>query len=85
MERASQSLIGKTISGVIARPGSDGREIVVLQFDDGTCFELLSTRSRRHLRTMARHQQHAAAECSQMSFFPQDGDSTASLRPRFAA
>ena len=85
MERASQTLIGKTISGVIARPGSDGREIVVLQFDDGSCFELASERSRRQLRAMARHQRHSAAEAGQLSFFPHDGDSAASVRPQLAA
>lgn len=84
MERASQNLIGKTISGVIARPGSDGREIVVLQFDDGSCFELLSTRSKRQLRQLARHRQDGL-DAGQLSFFPNDGDSAASLRPQLAA
>ena len=83
MHRQSEHpIIGKTITGVICRPGSDGQEIVMLQFDDGTCFEVLSARSRRALTGLARQRSTAAksprepraAERTQLSFFPHDGE-----------
>ncbi|MEM9304267.1 MAG: hypothetical protein AAGE01_19300 [Pseudomonadota bacterium] len=66
-------IIGKTITGVIARPGSDGREIVMLQFDDGTCFEVVSSRARRALTRLAGERRQPATS-EQMSFFPHDGE-----------
>ena len=78
-DRRSQEIVGKTITGVIARPGNNA-EIIMLQFDDGTCFELLSSRSRTALRRMA-EENHA-----QLSFFSTDGEpSTANVRPSLAA
>lgn len=45
-------IVGKRISGVIARPGRDGQPPVVLmlRFDDGSVVELVSPRSDRLLR-----------------------------------
>ncbi len=83
MHRQSEHpIIGKTITGVICRPGSDGQEIVMLQFDDGTCFEVLSARSRRALTGLARQRpgrqeprpDQRAVERTQLSFFPHDGE-----------
>ena len=61
-------IVGKTIQGVISRPGESG-EVIMLQFDDGTCFELVSPRSRRSLQHMARR----AADDRQLSIFSSDG------------
>lgn len=75
-------LVGKTISGVIARPGSDGREVIVLQFVDGSCFELLSLPAQRLLRRLARSSGHGG----QLSFFPQDAEpASGAKRPSLAA
>ena len=75
-------LIGKTISGVIARPGSNGQDVIMLQFEDGTCFELLSVQAQRVLRRLARR----SPADSQLSFFPHDGDPAATRqRPSLAA
>lgn len=83
-ERKHQSIIGKTISGVIARPKSNGEEIVVLQFDDGTCFELLSLPARRELRRLTRRKP-PAEPVDQLTIFPLDGDTAAGPRPSLAA
>ena len=84
-ERKHQPIIGKTISGVIARPKSNGEEIVVLQFDDGTCFELLSLPARRELRRLTRRRNSIGEPVDQLTIFPLDGDTAASPRPSLAA
>ena len=45
-------MVGKCISGVIARPGHDGEPpmVMMLQFDDGSVLEFVSPRSDRILR-----------------------------------
>lgn len=47
-----KQIVGKRISGVIARPGQSGQPPVVLmlRFDDGSVVEFLSPRSDRLLR-----------------------------------
>lgn len=49
-------LVGRTIRGVIARPGRAGEPPVVmmLQFEDGTAMEFVSPRSDRVLRAAVR-------------------------------
>lgn len=46
-------IVGKCISGVIARPGRDGEPpmVMMLQFDDGSVVEFVSPRSDRLLKT----------------------------------
>ena len=53
---ANQDLIGKTISGVVAvnQPGGNAREILMLQFSDGTHVEFVSPTARRALRRSTR-------------------------------
>lgn len=50
--RVRDQIVGKCISGVIARPGRKGEPPVVmmLQFDDGSVLEFVSPRSDRLLR-----------------------------------
>ena len=50
--KANIELVGKTISGVVASPGSgEGpRRIWMLQFTDGTHVEFVSPQARRRLR-----------------------------------
>lgn len=47
-----EEIVGKRISGVIARPGRDGQPPVVLmlRFDDGSVVEFVSPRSDQLLR-----------------------------------
>lgn len=47
-----QEIVGKRISGVIARPGREGQPPVVLmlRFEDGSVVEFVSPRSDRLLR-----------------------------------
>ena len=47
--KANQDLIGKTITGVVAvtPPGEGVREILMLQFSDGTHVEFVSPQARR--------------------------------------
>ena len=47
-----QEIVGKRISGVIARPGHEGQPPVVLmlRFEDGSVVEFVSPRSDRLLR-----------------------------------
>ena len=49
-------MVGKTIAGVIARPGGAGEPPVVLmmRFDDGSVIELVSPRSDRLLKRSLR-------------------------------
>jgi len=49
-------IVGKTISGVIARPGRQGEPPVVMmmRFDDGSVVEFVSPRSDRLLRQAMR-------------------------------
>ncbi|WP_376695305.1 hypothetical protein [Wenzhouxiangella sp. EGI_FJ10305] len=49
-------IVGKTISGVIARPGRKGEPPVVMmmRFDDGSVVEFVSPRSDRLLRQATR-------------------------------
>lgn len=52
MENNPRSIIGKTITGIISRPGRDGRkEVLLMQFSDGSCFELVSPQPRRLTRS----------------------------------
>lgn len=66
--KARPEIVGKTIQGVISRPGEDG-DVIMLQFDDGTCFELVSARSRRSLQRMARR----GNDDRQLTIFSSDG------------
>ena len=45
-------IVGKCITGVIARPGRNGEPpmVMMLQFDDGSVLEFVSPRSDRVLR-----------------------------------
>lgn len=47
--KANKDLIGKTITGVVAvnKPGEDAREILMMQFSDGTHVEFVSPEGRR--------------------------------------
>ena len=49
-------IVGKTISGVIARPGREGEPPVVMmmRFEDGSVVEFVSPRSDRLLRQAVR-------------------------------
>lgn len=51
-----EDIVGRTISGVIARPGRDGEPPVVLmlRFEDGSVVEFVSPRSDRLLRRALR-------------------------------
>jgi len=46
-------IVGKCISGVIARPGRNGEPpmVMMLQFDDGSVVEFVSPRSDRLLKS----------------------------------
>lgn len=57
-------IVGKTISGVIARPGREGEPPVVmmLRFDDGSVVEFVSPRSDRLLRQAVNRSDAAAVE-----------------------
>jgi len=47
-----EQIVGKCISGVIARPGRNGEPpmVMMLQFDDGSVVEFVSPRSDRVLK-----------------------------------
>ena len=47
-----QEIVGKRISGVIARPGREGQPpmVLMLRFEDGSVVEFVSPRSDRLLR-----------------------------------
>ena len=51
-QKSNQDLIGKTITGVIAvtPPGTELREIWMLQFADGSHVEFVSPAGKRRLR-----------------------------------
>jgi hypothetical protein len=51
-------IVGKRISGVIARPGGDGEPpmVMMLRFDDGSVVEFVSPRSDRILEKALRIQ-----------------------------
>jgi len=51
-----ERMVGKCISGVIARPGRNGEPpmVMMMQFDDGSVLEFVSPRSDRVLRTAIR-------------------------------
>ena len=53
--KANQDLIGKTITGVVAvtPPGEGVREILMLQFSDGTHVEFVSPQARRRMRHLS--------------------------------
>lgn len=71
--RPSQSLIGKTVAGIISRDAPGGGEtLLVLQFTDGSCFEFLSPAAQRSLRPGSRRPSNIAAS-GQLTFFPHDG------------
>ena len=57
-------IVGKTVSGVIARPGREGEPPVVMmmRFDDGSVVEFVSPRSDRLLRRSV----HASEEAAQI-------------------
>ena len=48
-----ERMVGKCISGVIARPGRNGEPpmVMMLQFDDGSVVEFVSPRSDRLLKS----------------------------------
>ncbi len=47
-------LAGKTIAGIVARPGPNGHPVVMmLQFDDGTCLEFVTPAGERELKRQA--------------------------------
>lgn len=73
--RQSQSIVGKTVSGVISRPAEGGREVLLmLQFTDGSCFEFVSASAHRALRrATGTSTARSPGGHSQLSFFPQDG------------
>lgn len=50
-------IVGKCISGVIARPGRNGEPpmVMMLQFDDGSVVEFVSPRSDRVLKSAFEH------------------------------
>ena len=54
--RLRDEIVGKTVSGVIARPGRAGEPPVVMmmRFDDGSVVEFVSPRSDRLLRRAVR-------------------------------
>lgn len=56
-----EEIVGKTISGVIARPGRAGEPPVVMmmRFDDGSVVEFVSPRSDLLLRRAVRHCEEA--------------------------
>ena len=55
-------MVGRTISGVIARPGGAGEPPVVLmmRFDDGSVIEFVSPRSDRILKRSLRRSKDAS-------------------------
>lgn len=56
------NLVGKTISGVVARRGAGGRTVVMmLQFDDGSCLEFVTPQADRELKALASASQDADA------------------------
>jgi hypothetical protein len=57
MTQRSDSIIGKTVTGVIARERPDGQPtLIMLQFSDGSCCEFVSPRWQRRLtRPTSRH------------------------------
>ncbi len=59
-----ERIVGRTISGVIARPGGDGEPPVVmlLRFEDGSVVDFVSPRSDRLLRQALAESRSAAAE-----------------------
>ena len=62
-------IVGKCISGVIARPGRNGEPpmVMMLQFDDGSVVEFVSPRSDRVLKSAVdqtrRQGRDRAAQC----------------------
>lgn len=58
-----QQIVGKCISGVIARPGRNGEPptVLLLQFDDGSVLEFVSPRSDRVLQAAIEAPRKAAA------------------------
>ncbi|MEM9531260.1 MAG: hypothetical protein AAGA23_10095 [Pseudomonadota bacterium] len=83
--RASRDLVGKTVSGIITRPGPGQREkLLVLQFTDGSCFEFVSPAAQRALKNVSRQvATDGPATREQLSFFPLDGNQTAASAPVF--
>ncbi|MEM7054419.1 MAG: hypothetical protein AAF446_07695 [Pseudomonadota bacterium] len=55
-------MIGKCISGVIARPGRDGEPptVMMMQFDDGSVLEFVSPRSDRVLKQAVQRTRYGA-------------------------
>ncbi|HLR86875.1 MAG TPA: hypothetical protein VK064_03220 [Wenzhouxiangella sp.] len=62
-------ILGKTISGVIARPGRPGEPPVVmmLHFEDGSAVEFVSPRSDRLLRRAVQRSQKTPSVQPQLS------------------
>jgi len=58
-------IVGKCISGVIARPGHDGEPpmVMMLQFEDGSVLEFVSPRSDRILKNAIKHTRRGPANC----------------------
>ena len=59
-----EQIVGKCISGVIARPGRAGEPptVLLLQFDDGSTLEFVSPRSDRVLRAAISGSRRAASQ-----------------------
>jgi hypothetical protein len=75
-------IVGKRISGVIARPGRAGQppEVLMLRFDDGSVVEFVSPRSDRVLRSSL---QASCADEQALSVF--EGAQLELMRPSHAA
>ncbi len=72
-----EEIVGRTISGVIARPGKAGEPPVVLmlRFDDGSVVEFVSPRSDRLLKRSLRGGRSATVELLERN----DGSEAAQL------
>ena len=63
--KANKDLIGKTITGVVAvnKPGEDAREILMMQFSDGTHVEFVSPEGRRRFGRRLRRSKMRGNPC----------------------
>jgi hypothetical protein len=78
MKQDAKAIIGKTVTGVIARPAPGGKtSVFVLQFSDGSCFEFVSPAAARRIARCSRADATDATdlvpELPQLSMFPLDG------------
>lgn len=60
--RIRDQMVGKCISGVIARPGKNGEPpmVMMMQFDDGSVLEFVSPRSDRVLKQTIKQSRYAS-------------------------